>query len=381
MKKTLTSIILSAVILLTACGCEDKTGAETTTTTAEVTTEAVTTEAITTTTEVTTAEAVTTTTTGAATTTMAEIDIGEDTGIESVEIIGTGLIQNGKKGDGFLTFDRSEISADLAASGMSEKKLTTEAVKADHELLGNNTENVYVFAMLSGDGAKEYPTSDSSIFMATLLLNEEAYSISFGTGDKVTAEEVVPYCSAGKYIEYWAFATVSDNGSIILLPFIAGSEDNGYYLVQPVMKMMNADVSDMVIPEPVGTDYDDSAADSTPAPETSVPSEGSAVLNITNVENYDGFTSASITMENKYSVPLIFTGKKMVINGVDHGVFTAFFEVPAGGTIEDYFWVDDYALAAGDQLEITFELQNSETFESFGEITFKMTLESTYISA
>ncbi|MBR4112564.1 MAG: hypothetical protein IKK53_05985 [Ruminiclostridium sp.] len=372
MKKIL-SIILASFILVTAsCG---NGGEATTTTTAATTTTAettTTTTAATTTTEATTTEATTTTPETEVTT-------------EEEKPTGTGLIKNAKTGDGFVSFDRKAISEDIAATGMNEKKLSVEAVKADHELLGNNSQNLYIFGMTSENGVIEAPAHDSSVFMTQFKLNGELYSISFGTGDKVSMEEVLPYCSPNKYIEYWAFATVSDNGNIILMPFIAGTEENGFYLVQPIMKMLGTDVSDMTIPAPVGNDYygtDTPAETETPdEPETPVLSDGSAVLNITDLETYDGFTSASINVVNKYNVPLTFIGEKIVINGTDYGTFTAFFEVPAGGTVDDYFWVDNYDPKVGDALEITFTLQNSETFDSYGPITFKMTLENTYADA
>ena len=145
------------------------------------------------------------------------------------------------------------------------------------------------------------------------------------------------------------------------------------------MKMLGTDVSGMTVPAPVGDDYYET--DTTDELETPALTDGSAVLNITKIENFDSFVSASINVVNKYDVPLIFTGENIVINGTDHGTFTAFFEVPAGGTIDDFFWVDDCDLKAGDTLEITFTLQNAETFDAYGPITFKMTLENTYMNA
>ncbi len=383
MKKILTSFILAAALTVTACSCENNNTSDTTTTTAsaaesETTTEAPVTEAITTTTEA------VTTVTETETTTETEIATGEDTDPVSAEIIGTGLIQSGRKGDGFLTYDRSLISEDIAASGMNEKALTKEAVLADFELYGNNTDNIYTFAMISKDGVQEYPSNDSTVFMSVLILNDVGYTISFGTGDKTTLEEVQPYCSAGKYIEYWAYATVSGGNQIVLIPFIAGSENSGYYLIKPVLHMLNADVSEMTLPEPVGDDcYETEPAETesygTGTPETA---DGSAVLNITNIETYDGFNTASITMENKYNVPLYFTGRSILINGVDYSdEFVAFFNVDAGGTAEDYLYISGVNLAEGDNVEITFELENAESYEYFGEITFTMTLESTYLNA
>ncbi len=388
MKKFLSVILASLIFAAAGCSGNNGEAATTTTTTttaavtttaAETTTEAATTttEAVTTTTEATTTEAVTTTT--EALTTEIAPETGIDSDIGSIELVGTGLIQGAKTGDGFVTYDRSAISKDIAASGMTEKKLTSEAVMADHELLGNNTQNVYVFAMVSKDGVQEYPSNDSSVFMSMLILNNEAYAITFGTGDKVSMEEVAPYCTAEKYIEYWAFATVGKDGRIILMPFIAGSEQNGYYLVQPVMKMLNADTSDMTIPSPVGDDYYNTEPAVTDTPEdneTPALANGSAKLDINNVKNSDDFTTVDITIANNYNVPLNFIGNNIVINGVDCGMFIAYWEVPAMSKIDDYLWVDGYDLKAGDELEITLMVQNSENFDDYGPITFKMTLES-----
>ncbi len=389
--KKLLSVILASLIFA-AAGCSDSSGeAAATTTTPETTTEAVTTtttavETTTTTTaEITTTEASTTEaiTTEAETTTTAEISAGNDADLETTLIVGTGLIQSSKKGDGFVTYDREKISEDIAASGMTEKALTKEAVLADHELYGNNTDNIYTFAMISTDGVQEYPSDTSSVMMSVLILDNVAYTISFGTGEKVTLEDALPYCTPGKYIEYWAFATVN-NGNVILLPFIAGTETNGYYLVQPVMEMMNADVSEMYLPQPVGDDYYATEPMETEAPEAEKPAEGSAVLNINGIENsgsFGTFTSVDITIENKYDVPLTFIGNKIVINGVDHGMFVAFCEVPAMSKADNYLWIENYELKAGDELELTFELQNTETLDYFGTITFPLTLEDTHTYA
>lgn len=382
MKKTLTSIILAAAILVTACGCEGE-NPETTTTTAAVTTTTTTaetttaTEAETTTTaEVTTVE---TTTTEAETTTTEEIVVGNETDLESTLVIGTGLIQESRKGDGFVSYDREKISEDIAASGMTEKALDKETVLADHELYGNNTDNIYTFAMISNDGVQEYPSDSSSVLMSVFVLDNVGYTISFGTGEKVTLEEALPYCSPGKYIEYWAFATVSGNGNVILMPFIAGTETSGYYLVQPVMEMMNADISEMYLPQPVGDDYYTTEPAETEAPEAEKPAEGSAVLNITSVENVAGMATLNITTMNKYNVPLYFSGESIKINGVDYSdSFTSFFQVDANGSTDDFIFVTCPEIGVGDVIEVTFSLQNAETFESFGTITFPLTLENTY---
>jgi len=387
MKKTLTSIILAAAILVTACGCEGE-NAETTTTTAAVTTtttaaETTTaTEAETTTTaEITTAE---TTTTEAETTATEEIVVGNETDLESTLVIGTGLIQESRKGDGFVSYDREKISEDIAASGMTEKALDKETVLADHELYGNNTDNIYTFAMISNDGVQEYPSDSSSVLMSVFVLDNVGYTISFGTGEKVTLEEALPYCSPGKYIEYWAFATVSGNGNVILMPFIAGTETSGYYLVQPVMEMMNADISEMYLPQPVGDDYYATEPAETEATETATPDvpAGSAVLNITSVENLSGISSLNITMMNKYDIPLYFSAESITINGVDYSdSFSAFFHVEANSSTDDFIFITCPPLGAGDVLEVTFSLQNAETFEDFGTITFPLTLENTYTYA
>lgn len=369
MKKKIISIILAAALMLTVCGCENGGGsAETTTTTSAtevVTTTAAETTTITTTTAETTTE--TTTTTAAETTTSAETTEPEVTTDDDDDVAGTGLIDNAKTGDGFITYEKALISEDLAAVGMSEKPLTEEAVLADYELYGTNSKNLYYFAMINEDGVQELPSSDSTVFISVLVLDGVTYGVTYGTGEKVSLEDVLPYASPNTYVEYWAFANVSGNGQITLIPFIAGSENSGYYLVTPVLNMLGADVEGMTPPAPVGDPY-------TPGTATD-ESENKIILNITSVENNDLITTVNCTLENTYDIPICLIGETLTVNGTDcSDLFTAFFVIPAGETITDCFYISETQLSEGDELQIVFSGSNDETYEGLGKLTYNLVL-------
>ena len=376
MKKKIISIILSAAVMLTFAGCENSGTAETTTTAAETTTTAESTAAAETTTLITTTTTeATTTTTAAETTTTEETTAPEETtevsGNEQPDVgaaIGTGLISNAKTGNGFITYDRELIIEDMVAVGLTEKPLTRETVISDYELYGRNGFTLYNFTMLNTDGVQEYPSSDSTIFISVLTLDGVNYGVTYGTGDKVSFEDVLPYASPNRCVEYWAFADVNTSGQITLIPLIAGSESTGYYLVTPVLKMLGADVEGMTRPEPIGEIY-------TP---TETPAEDEAaqvVVNITSVENSDIITTVNCTIENNYNFPLCLIDSSATLNGSDcSDKITAFFTVPAGGTITDCFYLDELQLAEGDELIVVFSASHDETFESLGSLTYRFVL-------
>lgn len=402
MKKLLTSIFLTASILLTSCSCgvsegkdepeeeiteaaeenDDKDDEEEDDEDEEVTTTTTETETPETTPEATTTEAATTTTTTAPETEPESTEPGVGT---EISIVGTGLIQKSKKGDGFITYSREKICEDLAASGMTEKELSAEVVMSDFEANGNNITNIYKFTMMNAEGIKGYEGTENTVYMTTLVLDGESYIVSLGTSEAVTQEEVEPYCPEGKLVEYWAFATVSD-GMIMLIPFIAGTENSGYYLVIPVLEMLGEDITGMYLPEAIGDDYlaENDVTVTQPAvtdvPETEAATaqqtEGSVVLNVTSVDNDEVITTINCTLTNTYDRPLSLIGDTILVNGVDRSdEFVAYFNVEANGSIEDCFYLYSAQLYAGDTLEMVFTVQDNDTFADYGDMRFVMTLE------
>lgn len=289
----------------------------------------------------------------------------------------TTLIRAYNIGDGFITYDSDEVSEAIANMGYMEKELTAETLMSDSQT-GESKKSMYKFTMVNIDDLQEYPSSDGAGYATSLTMEDGEYLIMFGSSDDASYEEVLPYCSAGKMVEYWAIGSVKD-GVMLLVPFVAGSEDSGYYLVKTCAKAMGANVDDMTIPAPVGTDFDTSSLNmevETQTANQTEKTEGTVVLNIVNVENGDIITVADCTIQNKFDFDIAMNGEKFYVNGVDYSKeFTSYFEVKKGETIEDEFFIDNCQLKRGDELEIYYTLMNAKTYETLGELRFVMVLE------
>ena len=295
------------------------------------------------------------------------------------------LYSTAKTGDGYLTHDRDMISAIFTASEANVVALSNGAVVETED--SDGIDNIYTFNMknvISG-GALE------DIYIATTLVREDGiYYIVFGTLAESTVDEALPYCTAGKELEYWAIG-VNIDGVTILMPLVAGTEESGYYMVIPVFEMLGYDTSEMTIPETaLGDDFDISAytdieeiqPSETKQSDTddnfygySEVSDGSVVYKIMSVENDDELTVLHCEMTNKCDFEMSLYDTKFVVNGVDCSEqFNSFFEIPAGKTIYDDAYLDNLKLYAGDTLEITCVVYNEDAGEEVGEIYFEMTL-------
>lgn len=354
MKKIFLMAFLAAAIMLTGCSAKERPDESVTeTTTSEAETTAVETETETETEKTSESE---------------ETSETEETEPDTDIPIG---ISAGKKifdsiSDGFITYDKSEIKRLLNDSGIAEKSLAANIKSTDTD------QSIYKFAMINDESAEGVYTDGETVFCSTLYLGDEEYFVYFGTDEYSDIEDVLPYCTENKTVEYWAFAFVDEDG-IILFPLIAGSEESGYYAVLPVLKSLGMDVSGMKIPdEPLGFDYDPDSKFG-----EAVDGDGTFTINITGAENMDGMVRADCTVINTYSFDAVISGKTLTVNGEDFSDnATVYFEVKSGETVTDeFFYIYDCALKVGDTIFIEAELIDGETYEDIGEVTFTFELE------
>lgn len=269
--------------------------------------------------------------------------------------------------NGFISYDKNEVTDLLGKSGVDEKSLA-ESVEST-----NISNCVYRFAMINDEPAEEFDAGTEIYFCSTLYIDDEEYLVIFGTDEYNSIEDVLPYCTENKLVEYWAYAHVDDDGLITLFPLIAGSEESGYYAVIPVFESLGLDVSGMEYPdEPLGRDYDPDSKTG-----EAVDGEGTITIKITGADNMDAMVTVDCTVTNTYSFDAIISGKTLTVNGEDcSDDATFYFNVKSGETItDDAFYIDNCALQAGDVIFVSANLMDGETYEDIGEITFTFNLE------
>lgn len=367
MKKLFLTAVLLTVCLLTVClltGCSakespDESVTETTTSETEITT------ASETETETETEETSETEETETETETETEPVIGIAGEFSAGDSEGGKLLE--QINNGFISYDKKEVTNLLDESGVTEKSL------AENVESTNISNCVYRFAMINDESAEEFDAGTEIYFCSTLYIGDEEYLVIFGTDEYNTIEDVLPYCTENKLVEYWAYAHVDESGLITLFPLIAGSEESGYYAVIPVFESLGLDVSGMEYPdEPLGKDYDpDSKAGE------AVDGEGAVTIKITGADNMDAMVTVDCTVTNTYSFDAIISGKTLTVNGEDcSDDATFYFNVKSGETLtDDAFYIDNCTLQAGDVIFVSANLMDGETYEDIGEVTFTFNLE------
>ena len=285
------------------------------------------------------------------------------------------FISKAKKGDGFITYDPQNITDSITDVGMSEIDLS----KSDMLDNSGNKKAVYRFKIQNAASVGE----TDGVYMTTVVRDDGMYFVAFGQADISTPEEVIPYCTKNMEVEYWAFGDVSDEGIPVLIPFVAGSEESGYYLILPSLKQLGQDVGDMTPPSFAvgnainGTEPTAPTTSQNDIPPSSDNSKGNVYLDITGINNSDIITSAECKLVNNSGKNIFLTNSKLLINGTDYSdKFTAFLEAENGETIYDELFFDGVQLYAGDKLELYFEVGDSDTYEELGIIKFAMELEA-----
>lgn len=363
MKKLFLTAVLLTVCLLTGClltGCSAKESPD------ESVTETTTSE-----TEITTASETETETEATAETEETETETETEPVIGISGEFSAGDSEGGKLleqiNNGFISYDKKEVTELLDESGVTEKSLA-ESVEST-----NISNCVYRFAMINDESAEEFDAGTEIYFCSTLYIGDEEYLVIFGTDEYNTIEDVLPYCTENKLVEYWAYAHVDESGLITLFPLIAGSEESGYYAVIPVFESLGLDVSGMEYPdEPLGKDYDPDSKTG-----EAVDGEGTITIKITGADNMDAMVTVDCTVTNTYSFDAIISGKTLTVNGEDcSDDATFYFNVKSGETLtDDAFYIDNCTLQAGDVIFVSANLMDGETYEDIGEVTFTFNLE------
>ena len=383
-KKIIIAVLTASAMLFSGCEKEEKDGGVTEATTTV-------TEVATTQTDKEPEETIVTTEETTAETTSVETETEIDTEVKTDDVTTSNnseadgafskasdwnFISNAKSGEGFITYDPQDITDSIVDVGMTEVKLSKE------EMLNNadNNKIVYRFKIQNAASAGEV----DGMFMTTVVREDGFYFLAFGESDMSTLEDVLPYCSKDYEVEYWAFGKMTDEGITVLVPFIAGSEESGYYIIIPSLRQMGQEVDKMTVPSfNVGTAVSsvDTTAETNSKKNDNLQSyentDGSVYFNITGIKNGDIITTAECEFANNTGRNIYLTGSKLLVNGADYSdKFTAYIEIGSGKTITDEIFIDDVQFYAGDKLEIYFAVGDNDTYDDLGEIKFNMELEA-----
>lgn len=378
--------VMAAVLSMTACGSSVQPAIEET-----VTTEAASVEETTTVEESETEESVTEETQTATEGDESARDEIQFGGLNTLlsKSVGTNSKINEEKNlaqtvnleTGFISYDADEVSDLLEASGISVEELSQSMID-----ISDIQTTVYQFAMYNEDSVQELQSSNGvNEYVTALEYEDEEFIVLFGEDTMVEYEDVLPYCEVGTTMEYWAFG-VEMEGKYILVPFAAGNEENGYYVVRPVLEMTGEDVSDMMTLEEQGISFaedankdanKDAEKNKKNATNSTAASENDFIIEITSVEDLSDMMTVQYKLSSNYSENVYFDDEKFVLNGVDiTDSVTSYFEVDAYGKTEDQFYLNDnIKLHKGDELVISAMVASSDTYEEIDRITFDIVME------
>ena len=282
---------------------------------------------------------------------------------------------------GYLGATSKEIANGLEAYGIIIDDLSQDNMDyyddAEDQVL-------FHFAMYNEESVQEVESGDCNSFVTQLLLDNEEFYVLFGNDEAVEYEDAVVYCEEGTLVEYWALGSIQDGGYMVL-PVVAGNEENGYYLVCSSLESIGVDMSDTMTLAEQGIDFttdedvalDDEDDSANTVVNAELSGEESIYLEITGKEGDEESLTVYYEMTSSYPVDVYLSDEVVELNGVDITDSTiSLFEVEANDSIEDCFFIEGYDLNAGDELVISGMLVDNDTFEEIGEIEFSMVLES-----
>ena len=125
----------------------------------------------------------------------------------------------------------------------------------------------------------------------------------------------------------------------------------------------------MKIPVEIGDDQIPSATETTTTQD--VNSVDKIILNISSIKNDDILTTIECTLQNTYPLPITLSAYSLKINNTDYSSkFTANIDIPKDSIASGKLFVSGTEIKLNDELEIVFSVQNTETKENYGRITF-----------
>lgn len=136
---------------------------------------------------------------------------------------------DGKAGNSIAEMDKA-----INEAGYDTKSLTLENIELSDE------KTLFKFKFTASETASEM----NGRYMFSYTTSEHKYYVICGKTDISTNEEVSRYFSNGNKVVCYGFC-VEEEGEYVLLPLFAGSEENGYYVIRPVIEAMGYDLSDM----------------------------------------------------------------------------------------------------------------------------------------
>ncbi len=276
---------------------------------------------------------------------------------------------------GFVCYDRDDVEDAF-------RFVDVDVLELSRENLEENEDALLYFAMYNQKSAEQVGSSSDAPYLTQLVYNDEPYFVLFGNGE-ADEEEVEIFTQEGTTLEYWALG-MEEDGMYMLMPFIAGNEENGYYIVRPLFESTGMDVSDVESLVDQGIDFTTDEDSDLPKEDdeddvtANLTGEEKIYFEITDIEEYDTSVTVYYEMTNTYPVDVTIWDETILLNGEDITESTlGVYQVEANSTVEDYFHIfDDYTLKAGDELIIRGKFVENDNYADADEeieFVFKLT--------
>lgn len=237
---------------------------------------------------------------------------------------------NWSRTTGYVGAFGDEITNDIERTGIT-------VMEPDQDMIDFSDEDDCVVFHFEMDNEEDALTIEGMEQFYSVPLDYDGYDyyVSFGTAEYSDYSEMQRYCQAGTTVEYWAIG-YELYGDYFLLPFIAGNEDNGYYVVRPILANFDIDVSDIMTLEEQDVDY---------------------------------------TIYNNLKFPIYMQDEVITINGVECKDVICYIEAQAQDWDSDTFYLSGVKLKKGDVVEFSAMVVNDDTFEEVGTVDYVFTME------
>ena len=278
------------------------------------------------------------------------------------------LIKEADEKTGFISYDAEDVEAMLQEYGIDVYELEKDILEENMK-----DEVLYHYTVQNEMDAEELEIGkDESAYVSIFEYDDEYFFEILGINTSSEYEEAATFCEEGTTIEYWAIGVEEDELNM-LLPLFAGNEENGYYFVRTAWAALGEDVSDMMTLEEQGISFE--ADEEETGERVREAREEKMFLEITEVEINDGESIVYFELTNPYDFDVYFNDLEVSVNGVDVTEdVSAYITVEAGETVEDSLYINDCILAIGDEIIISAMVEDDDTFEQYGEISFVLEL-------